>query len=256
METKDLEKRITRTFYEEGEGIYGACLIYQLLCKELSNLDEKRICSIKRVQKIMHRLGLISCHLAKYKPTPSQQKMEEHPNLLNQDFNTTKLNQKWVTDITYIQTKKDGWCCLSTILDLHSRMIIGYSFGKKMDTRLVLNTLEDALLKRTYEQGELILHSDLGSQYTFQAYEEALKDVGILHSFSKKGCPYDNAGMESFHASIKKERIYCRPTYGSFEEAQADVFDYIHRFYNRKRIHSAISYLTPIQIEKAAQQVA
>lgn len=78
---------------------------------------------------------------------------------------------------------------------------------KKMDTRLVLNTLEDALLKRTYEQGELILHSDLGSHYTSQVYEEALKDVGILHSFSKKGCPYDNAGMESFHASIKKERI-------------------------------------------------
>jgi len=199
---------------------------------------------------------LISCHRAKYKPTPSHQKIEERPNLLNQEFNTTNLNQKWVTDITYIQTKKDGWCYLSTILDLHSRMIIGYSFGKRMATHWVLNTLEDALLKRTYKQGELILHSDLGSQYTSQAYEEALKDAGILHSFSRKGCPYDNAGMESFHASIKKERSYCRPTCRSFEEAQADVFDCIHRYYNRKRIYSAISYLTPIQMEKAAQQVA
>lgn len=96
-----------------------------------------------------------------------------------------------------------------------------------MHTRLVLNTLEEVLLKRTCEQGELILHSDLGSQYIFQAYEESLKDVWILHSFRKKGCPYDNAGMESFHASIKKERIYFRPPYGSFVEIQTDTFDYI-----------------------------
>lgn len=253
LEAEDLKKRITRIFYEDGEGTYGARRIYQVLRKELEALEEQRICSLKRVQKIMRQLELVSCHRAKYKPTPSQHKVEERPNLLEQDFSTTALNQKWVTDITYVQTKKDGWCYLSTILDLHSRMIIGYSFGKKMDTLLVLNTLEDALLKRTYKQGELILHSDLGSQYTSQAYEEALKNVGILHSFSKKGCPYDNAGMESFHASIKKERIYCRLTYGNFEEAQADIFDYIHRFYNRKRIHSAISYLTPIQMEEAAQ---
>lgn len=256
LEVEDLKKRITRIFYEDGEGTYGACRIHNQLKKELDSLEELRICSLKRVQKIMRQLNLVSCHRAKYKPTPTQQKVEERPNLLEQDFSTTKLNQKWVTDITYIQTKRDGWCYLSTILDLHSRMVIGYSFGKKMDTCLVLNTLQDALLKRSYKKGELILHSDLGSQYTSQSYEEALEDARILHSFSKKGCPYDNAGMESFHASIKKERIYCRPIYKNFEEAQADVFDYIHRFYNRKRIHSAISYLTPIQMEEALQQVA
>lgn len=256
LETEDLKKRITRIFYEDGEGTYGARRIYHLLRRELEVLEEQRICSVKRVQKIMRQLGLVSCHHAKYKPTPSQYKVDERPNLLDQDFSTTTLNQKWVTDITYIQTKKDGWCYLSTILDLHSRMIIGYSFGKKMDTSLVLNTLKDALLKRNDRKGALILHSDLGSQYTSQSYEEALKAASIVHSFSKKGCPYDNAGMESFHASIKKERIYCRPTYGNFEEAQADIFDYIHRFYNRKRIHSAISYLTPLQMEEATRQVA
>lgn len=114
----------------------------------------------------MRQLGLVSCHRANYKPTPSQNKVAERPNLLNQDFTTTALNQKWVTDITYVQTKKDGWCYLSTILDLHSKMIIGYSFGKTMETSLILDTLKDALLNRNYEKGLLILHSDLGSQYT------------------------------------------------------------------------------------------
>gem|GEM_PF-2205825 len=114
METNDLEKekRITRIFNEDGEGIYGARRIHALLEKELAALQEERICSIKRVQTIMRQLGLVSCHRANYKPTPSQNKVAERPNLLNQDFNTTNLNQKWVTDITYIQTKKtDGVIC-------------------------------------------------------------------------------------------------------------------------------------------------
>lgn len=204
----------------------------------------------------MRQLGLVSCHRANYKPTPSQNKVAERPNLLNQEFTTTALNQKWVTDITYVQTKKDGWCYLSTILDLHSKMIIGYSFSKTMETSLILDTLKDALLNRNYEKGSLILHSDLGTQYTSQRYEEALEKAEIQHSFSKKGCPYDNAGIESFHATIKKERIYCQPVYKTFGEAKVDVFDYIHRFYNRKRIHSLLSYLTPLQMENASREAA
>ncbi|WP_313628496.1 IS3 family transposase [Enterococcus italicus] len=250
VERADLKKRIIRIFHEEGEGTYGAIRVHRKLKEELDCLEDERICSVKRVQKIMRELGLVSCHRKKWKPTPSQNRVEERPNLLAQDFTTTNLNQKWVTDITYIETKKDGWCYLSTILDLHSRKIIGYSFGKNMDTELIIDTLKDAVLNRKFTPGELILHSDLGSQYTSKRYEAALESLEINHSFSKKGCPYDNAGIESFHATIKKERIYQRSTYRSFEEAQRDVFDYIHRFYNRKRIHSSIFYLTPVQMEE------
>lgn len=102
----------------------------------------------------MRELGLVSCHRKKWNPTPSQNKVEERPNLLAQDFSTTNLNQKWVTDIPYIETKKDGWYHLSTILDLHSRKIIGYSFGKSMDTELIIDTLKDAVLNRKFTPGE------------------------------------------------------------------------------------------------------
>ena len=135
-------------------------------------------------------------------------------------------------------------------------MIIGYSFSKIMETSLILDTLKDALLNRNYEKGSLILHSDLGSQYTSQRYEETLEKTEIQHSFRKKSCPYDNAGIESFPATIKKERIYCQPVYKTFGEAKVDVFDYIHRFYNRKRIYSSLSYLTPLQMENASREAA
>jgi transposase InsO family protein len=201
----------------------------------------------------MRANGLRSITRKKWKATSSnKEKVESRTNLLNQDFDTTELNQKWVTDITYVQTKKDGWCYLSTILDLHSRKIIGYSFDKKMETELVVRTLEDAVANRKFTPKELILHSDLGTQYTSKRYEERLEALGILHSFSRKGCPYDNAGIESFHASIKKERIYQKPVYDTFEEAKLDVFDYIFRFYNKKRIHSALGYLTPNEVEAKA----
>lgn len=112
--------------------------------------------------------------------------------------------------MTYIQTKRNGWCYLSTIMDLHSRRIIGYSFSKKMDTDLVLKTLESAVKNRTIT-GDLIIHTDLGSQYTSDDYNQRLTELHIRHSYSRMGCPYDNAPMESFHASLKKECVYPVP---------------------------------------------
>ncbi len=148
----------------------------------------------------MKRQGIQSVSIKKFKASKVEKRLlKNYPNLLKQDFSTTDLNQKWVADITYINTLEDGWCYLSTIMDLHSRKIIGYQFDQQMTTEIVEKALDDAILNRTIGNS-LILHTDLGSQYTSNEYEEKLKELGITHSYSRKGCPYDNAGIESFHA--------------------------------------------------------
>lgn len=240
--------RLISGIYFENKGIYGAPKIRKLL------VARGEVLSLKRVQKLMRKLNLRSITVKKYKPgKQAKVRVEGRKNLLNQDFTTTSINQKWVTDITYIHTQKDGWTYLSTIQDLHSKKIIGWKFGKQMTKELVIETLDHALLTQTPSKN-LIIHSDLGSQYTSDAYEAKLKELTIQHSFSRKGCPYDNAGIESFHASIKKEEVYPSKTYETFEEAHLAIFQYIEGFYNRKRIHSSINYLTPNQMEELALQ--
>lgn len=118
-----------------------------------------------------------------------------------------------------------------------------------MHTSIVLKALDDALSKRKIETG-LILHTDLGAQYTSIDYEIKLKATGICHSYSQKGCPYDNASMESFHALLKKEHVYQRPFFSNFEEAKLQVFSYVQGFYNNRRIHSALAYLSPNKFEQ------
>ncbi|HDT8866005.1 TPA: DDE-type integrase/transposase/recombinase [Listeria monocytogenes] len=134
-------------------------------------------------------------------------------------------------------------------MDLHSRKIIGYHFDQTMQTSIVLKALDDAFSKRKIENG-LILHTDLGSQYTSIDYETKLKAMNICHSYSRKGYPYDNAGIEAFHALLKKEHVYQRPAYSTFEEAKLHVFSYVQGFYNNHRIHSALAYLSPNKFEQ------
>ena len=203
----------------------------------------------------MKELDIHSVTVNKWKAaSASKTKVEQRPNLLKQDFSTTGLNQKWTADMTYIQTKRNGWCYLSTIMDLHSRRIIGYSFSKKMDTDLVLKTLESAVKNRTIT-GDLIIHTDLGSQYTSQDFKNLTSELNVIQSFSRKGCPYDNACIESFHATLKKEEVY-QTTYVTFEQARMALFQYIEGWYNRKRIHGSINYLTPEECEQLARQIA
>ncbi|WP_154217863.1 IS3 family transposase [Enterococcus faecium] len=241
--------RLISGIYFENKGIYGAPKIHKILVSRGEAL------SLKRVQKLMRKLGLRSITLKKYKPgKQTKVQSEGRKNLLNQDFTTTSINQKWVTDITYIHTLKDGWTYLSTIQDLHTKKIIGWKFGKQMTKELVIETIDQALLNHTPSEN-LIIHSDLGSQYTSEAYEAKLKNLNIWHSFSRKGCPYDNAGIESFHASIKKEEVYPSKVYEDYEVAHVALFRYIEVFYNRKRIHSSINYLTPNQMEELTIQV-
>jgi len=199
----------------------------------------------------MKKKDIRSITRKRWKPASTgKQEIQDRVNLLNQDASTTSINQKWVTDITYIYTKKDGWCYFSSIQDLHSRKIIAWKLSKNMTTQLVLDTLNDAIFK-VGSGKELILHSDLGSQYTSNEYEKRLEDLGIRHSYSKKGYPYDNAWIESFHSILKREEVY-QKDYQTFEEARISLFQYVEGFYNQRRIHGSIGYLTPNQMQERA----
>lgn len=195
----------------------------------------------------MRQLGLRSITIKKYKPQPSRQTILAKENILNQDFTTNNICEKWVADITYIPTKKNGWCYLSSIMDLHTRKIISHTFSKRMTVDCVLQTLNKAKERYNIPEG-MIFHTDLGSQYTAIEVEKWLKKNKIKHSYSRKGTPYDNAGIESFHASLKKEEVYTT-SYADFDQANQALFAYIEGFYNRNRIHSSINYLTPQEFE-------
>jgi len=202
----------------------------------------------------MFSMAIRSIVVKKYRPYSSKKNITERENILNRDFSTSTINQKWCTDITYIHTVKDGWTYLASVMDLHSKKIIGYAYDKSMTTDLVLKAVKNACLNVKNTKG-IILHSDLGTQYTSKLFEEYLVLNGIMHSFSRKGNPYDNACIESFHSILKKEEVHHHKYY-DFKIASRAIFEYIESWYNRKRIHSAINYMTPQEAYEAAQVAA
>ncbi|MGM0304069.1 hypothetical protein IGI66_003734 [Enterococcus sp. AZ048] len=240
-----LKRKITDIFFENKQR-YGATKIYHVLLKENISV------SLRHVQKLMRQLSLRSITIRKYKPQSNKQAVVFRVNILNQDFSTKTICEKWVADITYIPTKKNSWCYLSSIMDLHTKKIISYTFSKRMTVDCVIQTLNKAKKHYPIPEG-MILHTDLGSQYTAIDVENWLKSNKIRHSYSRKGTPYDNAGIESFHASLKKEEVYTT-TYSDFEEANRSLFSYIEGFYNRNRIHSSIGYLTPQEFEDLSRE--
>lgn len=249
IENGEIKESILR-IYNDSKCIYGAPRIHAALIKENINI------SLNKVQRLMKDLGIRSITIKKYKPASSKKPKEGLENVLKRDFSTTTINEKWASDITYIHTLTDGWCYLASVLDLHSKKIVGYSFGKNMTNELVTTALKNACyLQGITNKAETIFHSDLGSQYTSKDMKDLCIEFNILQSFSKKGCPYDNACIESFHASIKKEEIYLN-TYKDFEEAKIAIFRYIEGWYNNKRLHSAINYKTPNEVELLAKNVA
>jgi transposase InsO family protein len=193
--------------------------------------------------------GWRSIIVKKYRPATNHELVYDRFNLLNQDFTTSAPNQKWLTDMTYVYTLKDGWTYLASVMDLWSRKIIGYAYGTQMDANLVTTALGNAALNRRVKGKNIIVHTDLGSQFTGVEFETALTQMGMTHSYSRKGTPYDNAGIESFHATIKKEEIYVS-TYQTAKQARIKLFQYIEGWYNRKRIHEAIQYMTPVEFEQ------
>lgn len=198
-----------------------------------------------RVRRLMKEYGIRARHKRKFKATTnSNHKLPVAPNLLNQDFTTSAPDQTWVADITYIPTQ-EGWLYLATVMDVYTRMIVGWAMDKRMTRELVINALHMAYWRRKPRAG-LIHHSDRGGQYCSADYQDLLKKYGMQVSMSRKGNCWDNAVMESFYNSLKNERVF-HENYLTRQEAKDDLVDYIEVFYNRKRRHSGLGYRSPAQ---------
>lgn len=180
--------------------------------------------------------------------TDSRHSLPVAENKLNQQFTASKPNEKWVTDITYVWTK-EGWLYLAVVLDLFSRKVVGWSMDETMEKGLVMNALNMALKNRQPQKG-LLHHSDRGSQYASADYQKLLEQQQITCSMSRKGNCYDNAAMESFFATLKQELVY-HQQYENRQYAKQDIFEYIEVWYNRKRRHSSLGYMSPEEFENA-----
>ena len=208
-------------------------------------------CGHNRVARLMLVAGLKARHRRRRLPTDQGERPECSiaPNLLDRTFEATAPNQRWVADFTYIWTAQ-GWLYCAVVLDLFSRRIVGWSMSEQMTAQLVTDALIMALWRRGKPQ-QLLHHSDQGSQYTSEQFQRLLSEQGITCSMSRSGNVWDNSAMESFFASLKKERVH-RKEYRTREEAKADVFDYIERFYNPYRRHSTIGNVSPAEFERTA----
>ena len=169
--------------------------------------------------------------------------------MLDRQFTADGPNQKWVADFTYIWTA-EGWLYVAAVIDLFSRRVVGWSMSDAMTAQLVTDALVMAIWRRGRPDA-LLHHSDQGSQYTSEQFQRLMADNGVTCSMSRSGNVWDNAAMESFFSSLKTERI-ARKTYRTRNQARADVFDYIERFYNPTRRHSTLGYLSPMDFEKQA----
>ncbi len=243
---QELDVKI-KEIYEASKKRYGSPKITKVLNNEGIKVSQKR------VARRMKKIGIRSITIKKYNHSGKSMTDEtkEYPNLLEQDFFAEKPSQKWVGDITYIYTKETGWTYLAIVMDLFDLKVVGWSYGLNMTDDLVIDAFNKALINRGLEK-DGIFHSDRGSQYTSNDYEKLLSDMGIKHSYSKKGYPYDNASMESFNAILKKEEVNVN-IYNTFEEAKLAIFEFIESWYNNRRIHSTIGYITPNQ--KYAQYI-
>jgi putative transposase len=204
----------------------------------------------KRVARLMREEGLEGQRKRRFRvTTDSRHSLPVAANALNRDFSVSAPNKVWVTDITYIWTR-EGWMYLAAILDLFSRRVVGWSMDSYLDRTLALDALVMALRARHPEPG-LVHHSDRGVQYASTAYQGQLRERGIICSMSRKGDCWDNAVAESFFSTIKAELIH-RNDYVSRSQAKASVFEYIEAFYNPRRRHSTLGFLSPVEHEIAA----
>jgi putative transposase len=201
--------------------------------------------SKERVERLMREHGIRGRHKRRYKATTdSKHSLPVAPNLLDRKFMPAAPNQAWGADLTYVWTD-EGWLYLAVVLDLFNREIVGWSIKPRMTADIVTDALTMAWFRRRPQPG-LIHHSDRGSQYASQVFQDKLTEYGMVCSMSRKGNCWDNAPTESFFNSLKNERVH-GTRYTTREEARADLFDYIEVFYNRSRRHSTLGYKSPIQ---------
>ena len=185
--------------------------------------------------------------------TDSRHGLPIAPNLLDRNFHVATPNSVWAGDITFIATD-EGWLFLAVVIDLFSRQVVGWSLGDDMGSDLVIDAFQMAWFRRRPDhKTRLIFHSDRGSQYASGDYQKRLQEAGIICSMSRRGNCWDNAPTESFFASLKKEMVY-RTRFETREQARSAIFHWIEIWYNRKRRHSAIGYISPEAFERQHQQ--
>jgi len=229
---------------ERKKDVYGSPRMH----RELQHREIR--CSENTVAKVMKEAGIQSQTAKKYKATTnSKHSRPVAANVLGQQFQVSGVNEVWLADITYVWTR-EGWLYLAAVEDLYTRKIVGWSTSNRLTADLVTTALEMAIGRQLPEAG-LLAHSDRGSQYASEAYQELLKDQGITCSMSRKGNCWDNAPMESFFATLKKELVHLED-YKTRAEARQSIFEYIELFYNRVRRHSALGYVSPTEFEQAA----
>lgn len=227
--------------FQQSRGTYGTRRIKRDLFKKGINVKEKRI------SRLMKELGLKVKTKMKFKiTTDSGHKLAVASNLLEKSGKPESQNKIWVGDITYIWTR-EGWLYLAAVMDLWSRKIIGWCLSVRIDKELVIEALRRAIWSREYEPG-LIFHSDKGRQYASNDYKNLLEKNDVIQSMSGKGRCYDNAAQESFFHTLKTELVY-QQVYNTRKEAELSIFEYIECFYNRKRLHSSIGYMSPDSFE-------
>lgn len=239
---KRLLERI-KWHYFDSHKRYGAPKITELLRREKWRVSERL------VGEIMSENGWRSCVSKKFRvcTTDSNHPYEVAPNTLNQKFHVLAPNQVWVADITYVACRERR-LYLASVMDLCTRKIVGWRLADRMTTDLVLEALEMAYKACKPAKG-LLHHSDRGAQYASEAYRERLKKYEMKASMSRKGNCYDNACIESWHSVLKKELIYVTK-FKTEAQAQQEIFEYIELFYNRKRIHGSLGYVSPVQFEE------
>lgn len=218
--------------------------------RELQELGYR--CGVNRVAKLMREAGLIAKMTIRYRTlTKAASRGWAAPNVLNRSFTVPEPNTVWAADISYIPTG-EGHLYLAAVLDLHSRMVVGWTLGERLGATLVISALEKALASRRPPAG-LLHHSDRDGLYASAAYQRLLREHQIRCSMSRKGNCWDNACVESFFASLKDEEVYDMK-YRTRREARMSIFEYIEVFYNRTRRHSTLGQVSPIDFEMRNKQ--
>jgi transposase InsO family protein len=238
---RELAAKIRRV-HQEHRGVYGSPRVTAALKAQGEKVCQNTVARVMKEQEIRSKTK------RRFVPrtTDGRHAHAVADNVLDRDFAATKPNRKWAADITYVPTDQ-GWLYMAAVIDLCSRRIVGWSMADHMEAELVSDALSMALTRRRPREG-LLHHSDRGVQYACDAYQSLLARHGIQCSMSGKGDCWDNAVMESFWATLKTELVY-QETYATPEEARASIFEYVEAFYNRKRLHSSLGYLSPEMFE-------
>ena len=234
-----------RASFLASDRTYGARRVWHDL------LADGVSCGLHQVERLMRQEALRARPKRRRLPSDTGERSTNaiSPNVLDRAFEAPSANRKWVADFTYIWTA-EGWLYVAAVVDLFSRRVVGWSMSAAMTSQFVTDALMMAIWRRGKPQA-LLHHSDRGSQYTSEQFQRLMADQGITCSMSRSGNCWDNAAMESFFSSLKTERT-ARKTYRTRDEARADVFDYIECFYNPKRRHSTIGYMSPMDFEAKA----